>query len=166
MYKRRMAVKFVAVAVAFAAAFTRVSVPRVEAMMIPAHVTAAVSQTDRQADLAAVQSALESKIIRQRLADMKLSPAEINQRIAKLDDQKVHQLAMHIDKQNAAADGGATVLIVIAAIALLALIISLLKHDVHHDDHVEHHDDHTVETTAPAAAPAAPAADQRTIIVK
>ena len=168
--KVKVELKVLAVSVACLAAFTRVSVPHVEAMMVPAHVAAGVANADRQADLAKVQSALENKIVRQRLAELGLSANEINQRMARLPDDRLHQVALQADKQQAAGDAGATVLIVIAAIALLALIISLLKHGPHdHERDVrDDRDHHDVETTQPAApaAPAAPQPDQKTIIVK
>lgn len=170
-------IKRLAVTVAIVSGLAQVSVPRVEAMMVPAPVAAQVSQANRQADLAKVQTALENKIVRHRLAELGLTADEINHRMAGLSDTQLHEVAMQADKQQAAGDAGATVLIVIAAIALLALIISLLKHSGPHDHVVR--DDHggtttttvqqpagTTTTTAPAAAPAAPQPDQKTIIVK
>jgi hypothetical protein len=155
--------KRTAVAIAVVAGLAGVNAPRVQAMTIPTAVASNAAQMDRQADLASIQTALESKQIRQRLADLRLSPAEINTRLAGLNDQQIHKLALQADKQNAAADAGATILIVIAAIALLALIISLLKGH-HHDD--DHHDagSTNVNTTAQPAQPAQ--TSPSTIIVK
>lgn len=161
-------------AVAGLTAFTAVGVPRVQAMMVPAPMAAHVAAMDRQADMAKVQAVLENKIVRHRLGELGLTTDEINRRIAGLSDTQLHQVAMQADKQQAAGDAGATVLIVIAAIALLALIISLLKHGPH--DH-EVRDDRSGTTTttvqqpagttaAPAAPASAPQPDQKTIIVK
>ena len=161
-FHQKKIIRAIAIGVALTTGLTRVSVPRLEAMMIPTESAHKAASIDREADMKLVRQTLESKVVRQRLADFGMNESEINNRLDKLNDQQIHRVAMHIEKQNPAGDAGGTVLIVIAAIALLALIISLLKHandhDDHHDDHVETHE----TTTTPAPAPAAPT----TVIVK
>ncbi|MBV9080127.1 MAG: PA2779 family protein [Elusimicrobia bacterium] len=160
--------KRTAVAVAIVSGISFVSAPRLQAMVIPTEVAGNVAKMDRQADMASIQSALEGRVLRQRLADLNLTPSEINGRLSGLSDQQIHKLALQADKQNAAADAGATALIIIAAVALLALIIALLKGDIGHDHH--HDDDHKTEVNNNAApAPAQQPAGQQqpsTIIVK
>ena len=165
--------KVVAVAVAVAAGATGVNTPRLEAMTVPSHVAANAPQYDRQTDMAKVQAALENKIIRQRLADMKLTPAEIETRLARLDDRQIHKLALQADKQQAAGDAGGTILIVIAAVALLALIIHMVKRDRDDDDDDDDRDDPAATQNNTTVAPGggtpvqtAPAQTPGTIIVK
>jgi len=161
--------KRTAIAVAIFTGLSGVNAPRLQAMVIPTEVAGNVAQMDRRADMASIQTALESRVLRQRLADLKLTPNEINGRLAGLNDQQIHRLALQADKQNAAADAGGTVLIIIAAVALLALIIALLKGDIgkdHHDRDQDHKTDvNNNNNAAPAQQPAQQTAPG-TIIVK
>jgi hypothetical protein len=80
-----------------------------EAMFIPAapHQESAASPSatfGRAADLIKVQTALESKIIRQKLMDYGLSPEETMARVNMLSDEQVHQLAAHTDSLQAGGD--------------------------------------------------------------
>lgn len=79
----------------------------------------------RAADLAMIQSALESKILRQKLMDYGLSPEETMLRVSKLSDEQVHQLATHSDSLQAGGDVG-SFLVGLLVIALLVLLIVLL----------------------------------------
>src|SRR5687767_10301958 len=55
---------------------------------------------DREADLETIRVALESKILRQRLQDYGYTPAQVEQKLSKLSDQEVHQLASRIETLN------------------------------------------------------------------
>ena len=162
--------KRTAVAVAVLAGVCGVNAPRVQAMAIPTAVASNAAKMDRQADMASIQTALESRVIRQRLADLRLSPEQINTRLAGLNDRQIHKLALQANKENAAGDAGGTILIVIAAVALLALIIALLKDTIHHHGDDEHRaaDNGTtnVNTTQPAPATQPAGTSPSTIIVK
>jgi hypothetical protein len=80
----------------------------------------------RKQDLATVQKALESKILRQRLQDFGLSPEETNRRITQLSDSQVHQLAMQAQKLNPAGDGGLGLLVALLVIGILVLLFIYL----------------------------------------
>ncbi len=92
--------------------------PKSWAMIAPAQSAGEVHGTNdaRAADLKTIQTALESKMIRQRLAEFKLSPEQINNRLSKLSDAQVHQTAMQIRKVNPGGDGGSLVITVLHAV--------------------------------------------------
>ncbi len=82
---------------------------------------------ERAADLAAVQKALESAEIRQRLLDYGLEPEKIEARIANLSDEQLHRLATNIDSVQAGGDGLGTLFVLVVIAALVVLIIYILE---------------------------------------
>ena len=80
---------------------------------------------ERAADLAMIQTALESKVLQQKLMDYGLSPEETMIRVSKLSNEQVHQLATHSDSLQAGGDAG-SFLVGLLVIALLVLLIVLL----------------------------------------
>lgn len=76
---------------------------------------------DRAADIKAVQTALESRMVRDRLKAFGLSDKEIESRLAKLSDRQVHKLAKDIKALN---PGGG--LIYVLEVVILVLIILIL----------------------------------------
>ncbi len=97
------------------------------AMLIPADRTV----SPRQADIAAIQKALESNVIKQRLIDLGLSPKEAMEKINSLSDAQVHQLASRLDSVQAGGDDGLDVLVFLLLVALLVvLILELSGHRV------------------------------------
>ena len=97
-----------------------------EAMFIPsAHQGSdAVDQATagRQADLAKIQTTLESRIIRQQLKDYGLAPEAAMQRVQSLSDDQIHQLASHTDALQAGGDG-VGLLFTLMIIGLLAVLL-------------------------------------------
>ncbi len=82
-----------------------------------------VASVERAADLIKVRTALESKIISQKLMDYGLSPDEAMARVNRLSDDQVHQLATHADSLQAGGDAvGFLVGIVIVALLVILLI--------------------------------------------
>src|SRR5262245_5456273 len=79
----------------------------VRASIVPAEMSAVGPQTqiNRQEDLRVVQKALENKMISQRLKDMGLTEEEIQQRLSKMSDQEVHQLASQMQALTPGGDG-------------------------------------------------------------
>ena len=99
-----------------------------EAMHIPAlseapHAGQSAPSPDRAADIAKIQKTLETKELRQRLVDYGLTPEETAARIDKLSDEQLHQLASNLDSVQA---GGDSVLGVIFALAIIALLVVLI----------------------------------------
>jgi hypothetical protein len=93
------------------------------AMLIPSDAGVGGSAVGtRSADLNAIQSVLESKIVTQRLADVGMTAAEIQDRLAALSDEQLHQVAQNID---GVQPGGALVLI-LAIIGAIVVILAIL----------------------------------------
>jgi len=99
-----------------------------EAMHLPASPDApqagqGAPSPDRAADIAKVQKALETKELQQRLLDYGLTPDETAARIDKLSDEQLHQLASNLDSVQT---GGDSVLGVLFALAIIALLVVLI----------------------------------------
>ena len=81
------------------------------------------ASANRAADLAKVQTALESKVIRQKLLDYGLSPEETMARLNTLSDGQIHQLAAQTDSLQAGGDAvGFLVGVMVLAILVVVLI--------------------------------------------
>ena len=103
-----------------------------EAMFIPAApqsdgtVVTTVAST-RSADLIKIQTALESKVIRQKLMDYGLSPEEALMRVNTMSDEQIHQLASHTDSIQAGGDAVGFVVGVLIVALLVVLLIYLVQ---------------------------------------
>jgi hypothetical protein len=101
---------------------------RAEAMFVSStpHVDDAVSpaQTsgDRAADIARIQEALESRVVRQKLMDLGLSSEEAMTRINKLSDEQVHQFASRLDSLQAGGHDGGLIIVLLLVIIILLII--------------------------------------------
>jgi len=89
---------------------------------------ATAAATSRAADLAKIQTALESKILQQRLFDYGLSPEEAMARVNKLSDVRIHQLATHTDSLQAGGDGGAVFFVFLLLVVVLVVLIMELTY--------------------------------------
>jgi hypothetical protein len=85
----------------------------------------ASAATARTADLAKLQTSLESKLVRQKLMDYGLSPDETMARVSNLSDDQIHQLATHMDSLQAGGDAGSIVLTLLI-IAMLGILLVFL----------------------------------------
>jgi hypothetical protein len=81
----------------------------------------------RTADLARIRTALESKVVSQRLVDYGLSPSETMNRINNLSDDQIHQLASHTDSLQAGGDAVGFVVGVMIVALLAVLLIFLVQ---------------------------------------
>lgn len=88
----------------------------------PSHLALAGSQ--RGADLETLGAFLERKVVRQRLADLGLSPEEIQARLPQMTDEQVHAVASRIEGLQAGGNGLA---IAIGILVLVLVIIVILK---------------------------------------
>ncbi len=89
---------------------------------IPSTARIAAQTTTREADVRSVQTALESKVVKQRLRELGLTDAEINERLSRLSDRQIHQLATQIHALNAGGDAGAVVGILLLVFLVLGII--------------------------------------------
>ncbi len=81
----------------------------------------------RAADLAKVQAAFESKIVRQKLLDYGLSPAAAMARVDKLSNKQLHALATHTDSLQAGGDGAGLFFGLIVVALLVVVLVFLLQ---------------------------------------
>jgi hypothetical protein len=95
-----------------------------EAALVPAPVVQTTATSDRSADVAVIQKALESKLLRNKLKAVGLNEAEIETRLSKMSDAQVHQFASQIRAVNPAGDAIVYVLVVVV---LVLFIIYLMK---------------------------------------
>jgi hypothetical protein len=84
--------------------------------------TAALVSTDRSADLDAIHAQLARAEVRAQMEKMGVDAAAVEQRIARLNDHELHQLAT--DMRNAPAGGDALALIGAVFVVLLILEIT------------------------------------------
>jgi hypothetical protein len=100
-------------ALALALAFTTtlsLSMPQQGwAMLAPAE---GVETAQHQEDLKTVRTALESQMLRDRLAEFQLSPQEIDARLQQLSQEEIHQAALQIESVQPAGDAITYVLVV------------------------------------------------------
>lgn len=98
------------------------------AVMIPSDLEGAAEavELDRDADIQKIQTALESKLVVQRLTDLGLSVEEVQQSMAKLTTQELHDVASNLDGLQAGGDLG-LVVGVLVVVVLVLLIIFLAK---------------------------------------
>jgi hypothetical protein len=88
----------------------------------PTGVTAIASSRD--ADLVAVQRALEHRIVAQKLRDYGVAPEAVQARLASLDDQDLHTLAT---ASKGLPSGGDAIGLVIGLLVVAILVIVILK---------------------------------------
>ena len=91
-------------------------------------VTTIASQRD--ADLVAVQRALEHKIVAQKLRDYGVDPETAKLRLANLNDQELHQLATASAGLPSGGDGLGALVTILIIILLVILILKLLNKEV------------------------------------
>ena len=105
--------------------------PEGRAMLAPATTSVTVSDPSRVEDLQRIQRVLENKIVQQRLADYGLTPEEIQDRLTRLSDSQLHQLAAQIDALMPGGDGGLGIVIALLVIAILVVIlVYILNHRI------------------------------------
>jgi len=95
------------------------------AMIVPAG-----QAETRSADLAKVQTALESSVVRQRLLDYGLTPDETTKRLGALTDEQMHQFAAHMDAVQAGGDVLSDVLVILLIVVIVIAILELTGHHI------------------------------------
>jgi hypothetical protein len=99
--------------------------------LAPSRVSGLTSVTSvRDADLIAVQRALEHKIVAQKLRDYGVAPAEIQHRLASLSDAELHQLASATRGLPTGGDGVGTLIGILIIILLVIIILKLLNKEI------------------------------------
>lgn len=103
--------------------------PRVEAGLAPSEVIA-LTQSDRTEDVGKIQKFLETKMVRDRLEKLGLSPDETSNRLSQLSDNEMHQLATQIDNLTVGGDAGGVIIAILVIIILIIVILQLTGHKV------------------------------------
>jgi hypothetical protein len=96
--------------------------PRVDAGLAPSEIIA-LSQTDRDADLAKIQKVLELKAVGERLTQLGLAQEEIKNRLDRLSDQQIHQAALQLDDLKVGQGDALGIIIALLVIAILIVIL-------------------------------------------
>jgi hypothetical protein len=84
--------------------------------------TSALVTTDREADLGAIRAQLARADVRAQMEQMGVDATAVDQRVSRLNDRELHQLAA--DMRNAPA-GGDGVLALVGAVFVVLLILEL-----------------------------------------
>ncbi len=103
--------------------------PRVDASFAPSGVLPQ-AQTDRSADLATLQKALEQKMVKERLANLGLTADEVQARVGQLNDQQLHNVAKQLDNLKVGGDGVGLIIGLLIIAILVVLLIQLTGHRV------------------------------------
>jgi hypothetical protein len=85
---------------------------------------------DRESSMKRIQSALESRLIVQRLSDFGLTPAEIRSRLDQLSDQQVHEVATQLDALQPGGDALGTVVVLLVIAILVVVLLQLTGHKI------------------------------------
>lgn len=101
--------------------------PRVYAGLVPSEITASPG-VERIADLAKIQKAMETKIIKERLNNLGFTRKEVQARLDRLDDQQVHHLALEIDDLKVGGSGFE----VLVALLLIGIVVGVWVHATGH----------------------------------
>lgn len=84
----------------------------------------------RDADLIAVQRALEHKVVAQKLRDYGVSPDEARLRLASLSDEELHHLASATRGLPTGGDGLGTLIGILIVVLLVIVILKLLNKEI------------------------------------
>ena len=98
--------------------------PKVDAGFAPSEIIA-LQHIERAADIQKIQKVLEVKAVSERLGQFGLTKDEVQQRLAGLSDQQIHQIALQLDDIKI---GSSDVLgFIIALLVIAVLVIVILK---------------------------------------
>jgi methylglyoxal synthase len=89
----------------------------------------------RGAELAQIQTQLESKLVQERLSALGLSPTEVQERMQSLTDEQVHTVAQNLDGLQMGGDALIAILIIVGAVVLVLFLISAITGTAHDAGH-------------------------------
>jgi len=96
--------------------------PRVDAGLAPSEILA-IAQGERTADLEKIRQALEVKAVSERLDQLGFSPEDIRSRLAQLNDQQIHQIALQLDDLKVGQSDALGLIIALLVIAILVVVL-------------------------------------------
>lgn len=107
------------------------SIPSQSAAMFITPGTGGAATFDNVADIAKINTFLESKIVQQRLSDFGLTGKEISDRLNQLPPEQMHQIATHIDQIDYGGDSALGVIISLLVIVILVIVVlKIMGHQV------------------------------------
>lgn len=86
--------------------------------------------SERDADLLAVQRALENRLVAQKLADYGVEPAQVEARLASMSDQELHTLASATKGLPSGGDSVGLLVSLLIVVLLVILIMKLLNKEI------------------------------------
>jgi hypothetical protein len=104
-------------------------VPRVEAAFAPSGVLS-LSAEARSGDVEKIRTALENKLVSQRLLDLGYTSEEVMTRVSQLSDSQLHSFAQKLDDLKVGGDGLGIIIAVLVIVVLVLLILQLTGHKV------------------------------------
>jgi hypothetical protein len=96
-------------------------VPRADAALVTSSGPVLAGQRDQ--DLAKIKTVLEKKEVTTRLESMGVKQADVEKRLAMLNDQDIHKLATDLDKLNPGGDGWGIALVIILVVVIVLVIL-------------------------------------------
>lgn len=97
-------------------------VPRVDAGLVPSEAVR-LAAVDRVEDLQKIRQVLEMKVVGERLMQLGMTSDEVQQRLASLSDQQIHQIALQLDDLRIGQTDALGVIIALLVIAILVIVI-------------------------------------------
>lgn len=87
-------------------------------------------KSQRDADMVAVQRALEHRLVAQKLRDYGVEPAAVQARLANMNDTELHQLATASAGLPSGGDGLGTLVAILIIVLLVIVILKLLNKEI------------------------------------
>ena len=104
--------------------------PKVEAGFIPSKVIQ-MNETERDTDILQIKKILETKAVSVRLEQLGFTSEEIQERLSKLSDQQIHQIALQLDQLKVGQGDAFGIIIAVLVIAILVVVLlKLTGHDI------------------------------------
>ena len=103
-------------------------IPRVYAGFSPSELLP--MPLDRASDLERVQKVLEMKMVKERLKAFGLTEDEVTKRLSHLNDDQLHQLALHLDELKTGGDTATAIIIILLVAILVGVILYLSGHRI------------------------------------
>ncbi len=103
--------------------------PRLEAAFSPSEALV-LSPSGHSSDLETIRTALEQRLVRQRLEDLGFSADEISTRLSELSDEQVHYFASKLDELKVGGDGLGFLIAILIIVILVIVILQLTGHKV------------------------------------
>jgi hypothetical protein len=86
-----------------------------------------LSPLERTVDLQKIRTALETKVVSEKLTQLGFNKDEIQSRLDQLSDQQLHKVALKVDQLKTGGDAGGFIIAVLVIAILVVLFIYLVR---------------------------------------